>query len=446
MNLVAGLGATGQSVMRYLSASGESMLAYDTRENCDISALQASYPDVHFATGKLPKTWHKWITRIVLSPGISQNEPWVQALHQRGVEVVGDIELFARAVSQPVIGITGSNGKSTVTTLVGEFLTEAGFNVGVGGNIGLPALDLLMDEEQYDAYILELSSFQLETTYSLHSQASTVLNISQDHMDRYTGLEAYIQAKTNIYSDTELAVVPLGYEKKFWLTAQMNQVFFGLETPKDERHYGVLQHKHQAWLGRGDQAWVAVKSMAVKAAHHQLNALAAMALCEPFEVAPEVFAKVLGRFTGLAHRTQRVVEQAGVVWIDDSKGTNVGATATAIESLGQTCQNQGRIILLAGGVGKGADFSELAPVVAQYVKVAILFGADADKLASALEVVTEIIQLETLEQAVKLAASMAQPGDIVLLSPACASFDQFKNYQHRGEQFVAYVEKTLGSA
>lgn len=443
MNLVAGLGATGQSVMRYLQVSGEPMLGFDTRADWDISALQAEYPDVHFATGEIPKTWHKWITRIVLSPGICRLEPWVQDFQQRGVEVVGDIELFARAVSQPVVAITGSNGKSTVTTLVGEFLTEAGMKVGVGGNIGCPALDLLMDCQEYDAYVLELSSFQLETTYSLHCAASTVLNITQDHMDRYSGLEAYIQAKTNIYNDTELAVVPLGYEKKFWLTSQMNQVFFGLQKPMDSRYYGVFEHNHQAWLGRGDQAWFPVESMAVQAAHHQLNALAAMALCQPFDIEPAVFEKVLSEFSGLPHRTQLVARQNGVQWIDDSKGTNVGATATAIESLGQSCQDGGRVVLLAGGVGKDADFNELAPVVSSYVKTAILFGADADKLAQALQSATRVEQVDDLQQAIELAKQIAECGDVVLLSPACASFDQFKNYQDRGEKFSLWVKQAL---
>lgn len=446
MELVAGLGITGQSVLRYFKTTGVAMLAFDTRADLDIEHLQAQYPEVSFATGRLPKSWYKQISRIILSPGISRQESWVMDLQQSGIEVVGDIELFARAASQPIIAITGSNGKSTVATLVGEFLTAAGYRVGVGGNIGRPALDFLLDCEEYDVYVLELSSFQLETTYSLHSIASTVLNISHDHMDRYSGLEAYVQAKTNVFSDTELAVVPLGYEKKLWLTPQIDQVFFGLTTPKNNQHYGVIIDDNQVkpYLGRGDQAWLSVESMAIQTPHHQLNALAAMALCQPFEIAPDVFKDVLSSFKGLAHRTQLVAEQNGVQWINDSKGTNVGATITAIESLGQSCRDQGQVILLAGGVGKEADFNLLAPMVARYVKQAILFGEDAGQIAQALDSVTQVKQVADLKQAIQLAQQLAQAGDIVLLSPACASLDQFENYQDRGDKFSMWVKQALG--
>lgn len=430
--------------MRYLQASGEPMLAFDTRPDYDVSQLQESYPKVLFAIGELPKAWHKWITRVVLSPGICRREPWVLALQDRGIEVVGDIELFARAVSQPVVAITGSNGKSTVTTLVGEFLTAAGYRVGVGGNIGRPALDVLLDDCECDVYVLELSSFQLETTYSLHSSASTVLNISEDHMDRYAGLDDYIQAKTNVYSDTELAVVPKGYEAQLWLTKQLKKVYFGLETPQADNEYGVLEHNHQAWLGRGDQAWISLDEIVLNAPHHQLNALAAMALCEPFNVSVSDFKQVLAHFRGLAHRTQLVVEQDGVQWIDDSKGTNVGASLSALQSLGQQVLPNGRIILLAGGVGKGADFSDLKPALQTYARALILFGRDAEIMHQALAESTSCHRVENLQQAVNQAKQLAQPGDIVLLSPACASFDQFKNYQHRGEQFALEVKKVLG--
>lgn len=430
--------------MRYLQASGEPMLAFDTRPDFDFSQLQENYPTVLFAAGELPKVWHKWITRVVLSPGICRREAWVLALQERGVEVVGDIELFARAVSQPVVAITGSNGKSTVTTLVGEFLSAAGYLVGVGGNIGRPALDVLLDDCECDVYVLELSSFQLETTYSLHSAASTVLNISEDHMDRYAGLDDYIQAKTNVYSDTELAVVPKGHESQLWLTKLLKKVYFGLETPQADNEYGVLEHNHQAWLGRGDQAWLALDDIPLNAPHHQLNALAAMALCEPFAVPIAIFKQVLAGFKGLAHRTQLVVEHNGIQWIDDSKGTNVGASLSALQSLGQQVLPNGRIILLAGGVGKGADFSDLSPALKNYARALVLFGRDAEIMHQTLVESSDCYRVENLQQAVRQALELALPGDIVLLSPACASFDQFKNYQDRGEQFALEVKKALG--
>lgn len=429
--------------MRYLAASGEPMLAFDTRPDFDFSQLQEIYPKVLFATGDMPKTWHKWITRVVLSPGICRRDAWVLALQERGVEIVGDIELFARAVSQPVVAITGSNGKSTVTTLVGEFLTAAGYQVGVGGNIGRPALDVLLDDCECDVYVLELSSFQLETTYSLHSAASTVLNISEDHMDRYAGLDDYIQAKTVVYSDTELAVVPKGYESKLWLTKQLRKIYFGLTEPQADNEYGVIQIDHQAWLGRGHQAWLNLNNVRLNAPHHQLNALAAMALCEPFNVSVEVFQKVLAEFKGLAHRTQLVAEQDGIKWIDDSKGTNVGASLSALQSLGQQVLPKGRIVLLAGGVGKGADFSGLKPALKDYARALVLFGRDAQIMQQTLAETTPCYLVEDLQQAVNTAKHLAQPGDIVLLSPACASFDQFKNYQDRGEQFAIEVKKAL---
>lgn len=444
MNLVAGLGITGQSVMRYLAASDEPMLAFDTRAGFDCSALQQLYPKTLFASGEIPKSWHKWITRVVLSPGICRLEPWVQALSERGIEIVGDIELFARAASQPIVAITGSNGKSTVTTLVGEFLQQAGYKVGVGGNIGLAALDLLMDANEYDVYVLELSSFQLETTYSLHTASATVLNICEDHLDRYSGLEAYIQAKVTVYNDTELAVIPRGYEDKLWITQHIKRVYFGLNEPALEGDYGVLLQQNQVWLGRGHQAWLSVNDMALNAPHHQLNALAAMALCQPFDVAPEVFIEVLKRFTGLAHRTQLVIEHQGVQWIDDSKGTNVGATMAAVQSLGQQCAPNGRLILLAGGVGKEADFSPLVPMVAQYCRQVILFGRDAPVIEQALSGQVALQRTDDLAQAIALAQQLAQPGDIVLLSPACASFDQFENYHDRGEKFARWVKQALG--
>ena len=443
MDLVAGLGLTGQSVLRYLTACGERLLAYDTREDIDLDALREAYPHVSFAAGALPKPWQKQIKRVILSPGIARSEPWVVSLAQAGVEIIGDIELFASSVSAPVIAITGSNGKSSVTTLVAECLRHADYRVAMGGNIGVPALDLLMDDQEYDVFVLELSSFQLETTYSLHSASSVILNISEDHMDRYPNLQAYIQAKTTIYEDTELAVVPQGYDAALWLTQATPKVYFGLSSPTTEHDYGVIYQHNQAWLGRGNQAWVAVETMQLNAPHHQLNALAAMALCQPFEVAPEVFAEVLADFNGLAHRTQWVATHQGVQWINDSKGTNVGATLAAIESFGKQLGEQGRLILLAGGVGKDADFSPLAPALKTYARVALLYGRDAPLIAQAMDGDVACYQVETLFDAIRQAQDLAQPGDIVLFSPACASFDQFNNYQHRGEQFTQAVKVLL---
>ncbi|UQB42637.1 UDP-N-acetylmuramoyl-L-alanine--D-glutamate ligase [Thiomicrospira microaerophila] len=448
MNLVVGLGLTGQSVLSYLTSAGEPMLAFDTREDFRAPQLEQNYPAVKFAYGTLPNTWKKKISRIILSPGVARTEAWIASFEASGVEVIGDIELFARAASKPIIAITGSNGKSTVTTLVSELLQQAGFQVGMGGNIGRPALDLLLDPLDYDLYVLELSSFQLETTYSLHSLSSVVLNISEDHMDRYPSLDAYIQAKTKIYNDTELAVLPKGHASDFWVTRQTKKVYFGLEHPQSEQDYGVVLQDNQAWLSRGSRPLVKVSDMLLNAPHYQLNALAAIALCQDYDLSEEVFTDVLSRFRGLAHRTQWVATHHGVSWIDDSKGTNVGATLTAIQSLGYQAQQQGgKLILLAGGVGKGADFSPLASSLNQYAKQLVLFGRDQHLIEQALttELDGEILMscTQTLEQAVAVAKQNAVSGDIVLLSPACASFDQFENYHDRGEKFAAWVKQAL---
>lgn len=438
MYLVAGLGITGQSVLRYFQAQGETCFAYDTRSELDVTSLAAQFPDVAFATGHVPTAWVGQFETIVLSPGIAKSEPWVQYLLKLGKQVVGDIELFARAVGKPVIGITGSNGKSSVTTLTGMALKQAGYRVAVGGNLGEPALDLLMDASEYDVYVLELSSFQLETTYSLQSISSAVLNISEDHMDRYDELEDYIQAKTKLFEHTELAVLPEGFAEQ-GVIHHCPVVRFGLSEGfiSSTNDYGLLWQNGQAWLAKGQTPLVKVSDMALQGKHHQLNALAMMALCEPFDLQPQVFATVLNEFKGLPHRTQLVVNYRDIEWINDSKGTNVGATLTAIESIGQQAAHRhGKVILLAGGVGKDADFSPLQPAVHQYCRQVILFGRDRQKMANALPH-EAVIQVESLAEAVTKATELAQPHDSVLLSPACASFDQFDNYAQRGQAFEA---------
>ncbi|MEA1989798.1 MAG: UDP-N-acetylmuramoyl-L-alanine--D-glutamate ligase, partial [Pseudomonadota bacterium] len=325
MYLVAGLGVTGQSVLRYLKAQGEHCLAFDTRDNFDTTALQASYLDCEFAVGEVPTKWFTKFETIILSPGIAKSEPWVMALEKIGKQVIGDIELFARAVGSPVIAITGSNGKSTVTTITGMALSEAGYKVGVGGNIGEPALDLLIDENEYDVFVLELSSFQLETTYSLTPASSTVLNISEDHMDRYIGIEEYIQAKTKVFSETELAVIPDALGEQGLI--HHGEVVHFSAVPgfiKSDKDYGIIQHNNQAWLGHGNQPQMPVDCMKLKGLHHQLNALAMLALCRPFNVDNQHFETVLTQFVGLPHRTELVAVHNEITWINDSKGTNVG--------------------------------------------------------------------------------------------------------------------------
>lgn len=431
MYLVGGLGLTGQSVLRYFNRLGEPCLGFDTREDFNKTDLAAQFPQGQFGFGNLPNAWRSKITTLVLSPGIAKTDPWVLDLIQQGVEVIGDIELFARTVGQPIIAITGSNGKSTVTTLVAEVLTEAGYQVGMGGNIGTPALDLLGDDQpEYDVYVIELSSFQLETTYSLHTVASTILNVSEDHMDRYAGLEDYLQAKLNIFASTDLAVLPQQFPANAWVQAP-TVLRFGEGTPNC-----VMSIEGEDWLVFEQQKIMRTQELAVQAEHHFLNALATLALCKSFAIAPSVFESVFRHFKGLPHRTQWVAEINGVAWINDSKGTNVGATKTAIQSLGKSAL--GKIILIGGGVGKDANFDELSPLMSQYGRHSILFGRDQNIMALALGD-TPYTCVADLELAVKMAFDLALPNDVVLFSPACASFDQFKNYEHRGEVFESLV-------
>jgi len=448
MYLVAGLGVTGQSVLRYFAAQGEPCLAFDTREDFDVSQLEVQFPNVDFKLGEVPKEWLLKFETIILSPGISKKEPWVTSLENMGKQVIGDIELFARAVGAPVIAITGSNGKSTVTTLTGMALEAAGYKVGVGGNIGEPALDLLIDDCEYDVFVLELSSFQLETTYSLATVSSTVLNISEDHMDRYADIEDYIQAKTKVFANTELAVVPRGLSDQ-GIIHHAQVVHFGLEENaiRSEEDYGLLMQNDQAWLGHGTTPQVPVSCMHLQGLHHQLNALAMMALCRPFTIDNQAFETALTQFSGLPHRTELVTIHNDVAWVNDSKGTNVGATITAIESLGP--QSSGDIILLAGGVGKDADFSGLQEPIKQFCKQVVLFGRDQKIIYEAIASKTvldntEITCVEDLTSAIAIALENSGAGDTVLFSPACASFDQFANYVKRGEAFVDLVKQACG--
>lgn len=443
MYVVAGLGITGQSVLRYFQSQGQFCLAFDTRVDFNCKALQETFPQVTFATGQMPYDWLNQFEYIVLSPGISRAEPWVIKLVELGKKVIGDIEIFARVVNVPVIAITGSNGKSTVTTMTGMALDKAGYVVGVGGNIGEPVLDLLIDDKDYDVFVLELSSFQLETTNSLKSVSATVLNVSEDHMDRYVDFEDYVQAKTKVYHHTQIAVVPAELSQQ-GLIQHPNRVIFGLDydTELSNSDYGVVQHEGQAWLGYGDVPQIPVSCMRLPGRHHQLNALAMLALCQPFIKENTVFREVVSEFKGLPHRTQQVNAIDGVDWVNDSKGTNVGATVTAIESIGE--QTKGALILIAGGVGKDADFSDLLKPVNQYCKTVVLFGRDKQAIASALSEIeqrVDIIDVEDLSRAVAIGHELAVDGDCVLFSPACASFDQFSSFIDRGEAFIALVNQ-----
>lgn len=443
--LVAGLGLSGQAALRFLVAQGDACIfAYDTRADLDIQSLQSAFPQVTFACGKLPASWATQVKMLVLSPGIDPTAPWVQSLLKAGVSLVGEIELFCRSLpaDKPVVAITGSNGKSTVTTLVGELLKAQGYQVAVGGNLGTPALDLLMQSADADVFVLELSSFQLETTQSLLATTATVLNISPDHLDRYGDMATYIAAKAPIYHMTRLAVVNRDDEVAAGLAdTRVPQLRFGLQAPEQVGDYGLTRVDGTEWLSQWlldeptPRLLMKSAQVALMGRHNLSNCLAALALCQPFGLHTQVIEQVLSCFGGLAHRAQLVRTLNGVHWINDSKGTNVGSTVTALQSLGA----QARIILLAGGQGKGQDFSELSQPLAEFARALIVFGEDGEQIGLCAPDRCPVYAVSDMLAAVTLANSLAQAGDVVLLSPACASFDQFRSYVHRGEVFTQAV-------
>jgi UDP-N-acetylmuramoylalanine--D-glutamate ligase len=437
--VVVGLGMTGLSVARYLHRQGEPFRVVDTRAHPpQLAALQTSCPGVTVHCGPLSAASFASAGRIVLSPGVAPQEPALAQARARGVPVEGDIALFARAARAPIAAITGSNGKSTVTTLLGEMARAAGLRVGVGGNLGTPALDLLADD--IDLYVLELSSFQLETTEALNARVATVLNLSEDHIDRHGSLAAYAAVKARIFRAAPGREPPLrvlnAEDARVVAMASSGEParWFALAS-EDPGHYRVISRQGRRWLAAGNEPLLPVTELALVGEHHQANALAALAMADALALPRAAALQALRQFRGLPHRTQLIAEVGGVRFIDDSKGTNVGATVAALRGV------PGPLVLIAGGQGKGQDFSVLRPWVAGKVRAAVLIGQDAGALATALTGATAIVRAGDLDEAVRLAARHAHPGDAVLLSPACASLDMFRDYHHRGEVFAAAVRE-----
>jgi len=444
--VILGLGKTGLSCARWLHAQGTAIAIMDSRLSPPgLAQLQAELPDVAVLLGSFDATVLGSADEIIVSPGVPLTTPALQAASARGISVIGDIELFARAAAAPVIAITGSNGKSTVTSLVGQMLRQAGLDVAVGGNLGVPALDLLGKDA--DWYVLELSSFQLETTHSLQARAATVLNLSADHLDRYTSLDDYGAAKARIFAHAQRAVINLDDPVAAALAnAVAERTGFSLSEPRTEADYGLLHQQQGLWIARGRQALMPATEVPVPGRHNLANALAALALAEAAGVAPDIGCEVLRRFHGLAHRSELITERRGVRWINDSKGTNPGATAAALDGISAdlgretaATEASSRTVLIAGGDGKGADFSSLAPVVRRCARAVVLIGRDAPLLEQALENTVPLQRAATMQEAVRAADRLAEPGDVVLLSPACASFDMFDDFQHRGRAFATAV-------
>lgn len=438
--LVVGLGQTGFACVRHLASRGVVVSVADTREKPPMrSDLNSVYPNVELRTGGFDPNWFKQFQLIVVSPGVSLQEPALVAAKMAGAEVVGDVELFLREAPAPIVGITGSNGKTTVTSLVNAILQAVNLDVVMGGNIGVPVLDLRR-EPQPACYVLELSSFQLEGVTSINPAAATVLNISMDHMDRYTSMRDYAAAKARIFGPDTRCVVnrddPNAVELVCANVAEEDRcVSFGEGLPPRDNDYGLEDDGRRVWIRRGSTRLLSDDSVKLSGTHNLLNIMAAMALSEVMGVDPHDMLEPVRKFSGLPHRMELVADIKGVKWINDSKGTNVGATVAALGGLNRP------VVLIAGGLGKGADFSPLGEAAAKRAKAVVVLGEDAERVAAALPTELRTIRVESLESAVRQAQDIAQPGDVVLLSPACASFDMFVSYEARGDQYRALVQE-----
>jgi UDP-N-acetylmuramoylalanine--D-glutamate ligase len=434
--IVVGLGKSGMSLVRFLAQQGVRFAVADTRANPpELETLKRDYPQVEVRCGELDVNFLCRASELYVSPGLAVATPALAEAAARGVKLSGDIDLFARHAKAPIVAITGSNAKSTVTTLVGEMVVAAGKRVAVGGNLGTPALDLLADD--VELYVLELSSFQLETTDQLNAEVATCLNISEDHMDRYSGLPAYHLAKHRIFRGARQVVINRDDALSRPLIAdQVTCWEFGLGKP-DLKRFGLLEENGEKSLAFRFETLLPVSELKIRGAHNQSNALAALALGQAVGLPMETMLATLRQFTGLPHRCQWVGERAGVNYYDDSKATNVGAALAAIEGLGADIA--GKLVLIAGGDGKGADFSALKTPVARFCRAVVLLGRDAELLAEALGDAAPLVRVKTLEEAVQRCSELAEAGDAVLLSPACASLDMFKNFEERGRLFAQAV-------
>lgn len=441
--VVLGLGKTGLSCVKHLQKIQASFAVTDSREVPPaLEQFKALSPETPCSLGRFDFELMLQAKELVVSQGIDYEEPAIVACLEAGIPIIGDIELFARAVNAPVIAITGSNAKSTVTTLIGECFKTAGLNVQVGGNLGQPALDLLVETiPQY--YILELSNFQLETTWTLTPTIATILNISPDHLDRYRHFEDYVAAKHRIYMGCNHIVVnrndPLTLSHD---GLNRRVISFGVDAPVNASDYGLITTSNgETYLALGKKALLPVNDLKIKGQHNWMNALVALAISHELGLPLSAILQTLRDFPGLAHRCQWVNTIKGTAWYNDSKGTNIGASIAAIEGLGESIQGKGKIILLAGGLGKGADFTLLKPVVEKYVKTLILYGQDGPIIGQALGESTIYSFFQTFEEAVHHAYHQGNEGDIVLLSPACASWDMFENFEHRGQVFCDLVNR-----
>lgn len=442
MRVVLGLGKSGFSIVAFLVREGLPVVAMDTRDTPPFAQqVKEQFPEVKLMLGGLDEATLLNASEIIVSPGLPLSTPEIQAAIHAGVRVVGDIQVFAEHVKAPVVAITGSNAKSTVTTLVGEMSKAAGKITAVGGNLGTPALDLVNDD--VDLYVMELSSFQLETTHGLGADVSTVLNVSPDHLDRYESYLAYHQAKHRIFQGCKTVVVNKDDPLSAPMLAQgVRQIKFGIGQP-DLNEFGLAEKEGEVWLAKnlaGQLEYLQpCKQLKIKGLHNRSNALAALALGDAAGLPMASMLNALRDFPGLEHRCQWVAEKNGVAFFNDSKGTNVGACEAALNGLGPDID--GGIVLMLGGDGKGADFEFLRNAVKSHVKTIVAYGRDQALVENALANDVKVTCADSFDAAFEQAVNDSEKGDAVLLSPACASFDMFNSFEHRGEYFVQLVNQ-----
>ena len=436
--LIVGLGLTGVSCARHLARRGWQLAITDSRpQPPGMEQLRQFAPAARVSVGRFDASLLGGADLVVASPGVALAEPIFAAARAQQIEIVGDVELFAREVQAPTVGITGTNGKSTVTTLLGRMAARGGIRVSVGGNLGTPALELLDAGQgsRPEMYVLELSSFQLETVSSLRLAAGAVLNLSADHMDRYPTMQHYAAAKARVFAHCDVAVINADDE---WVAkmprSDQRTLRFSLRADSAAQ-YQLLDSAHGPALARDRVPLLPVAEMKLTGTHNAANALAALALGDATGVPLQAMLEELREFAGLAHRSQWVAQIRGVRYVNDSKGTNVGATIAAVAGM------SGALVVIAGGDGKGQDFSPLAAAFRGRVRHVVLIGRDAATIAEALLGVCPTETCASLPEAVVAAARVAQPGDTVLLSPACASLDMFRDYAHRGTVFTEAVQR-----
>ena len=442
LTVIVGLGATGLSCVKYFAAMGEKVKVVDSRdEPPGLAALKERYPDVEYELGDFNLETFLTAKELVVSPGLSIRSPEIVAAKQAGVPITGDIDIFSKQAASPIIAVTGSNGKSTVVAILAEILRKAGKNFGLGGNLDgdnfKPALDLILEGEK-ELYLLELSSFQLETTESLGAAVATILNLSADHMDRYDGIDDYHRAKLRVFSGCKQVVINRDVKESYPLEENGAAVWdFGFGQP-GLNGLGLLQEGEDQYLVHQLEKIVSVNELKVFGQHNISNVLAAVALAMAIDIDMDAIKASIIEFCGLQHRCQWVATIDGVDFYNDSKGTNVGATLAAIEGLGEHIS--GHIVLIAGGIAKGADFAALVPAINKWGKMMVLIGQDAAEIASYFDTETQTYFASDMQDAVRVAMGYSTAGDAVLLSPACASFDMFENFQDRGFAFMKSVE------